>query len=260
MNELQVKSESKVSYELQEKVLVGGDLSKLNADERLSYLKNLCESLGLNPLSRPFEYILLNGKLTLYARKDCTEQLRKVNSIAIDSTEEQIVHDSIYIVKAHAIDREGRKDIARGAVNIAGLKGDALANAIMKAETKAKRRVTLSICGLGFMDESETDTITEKNITQHASVKKEDNGKLEVKNTLPETTVMDEKAIEEKYNYLCERIVSSKTMEKLKENFDEAKKFAKSVKRNDYMELFAQYKDAKKEELEIEKEAAHESL
>jgi hypothetical protein len=29
----------------------------------------------------------------------------------------------------------------------------------MKAETKSKRRVVLSICGLGFLDESELDTI-----------------------------------------------------------------------------------------------------
>jgi hypothetical protein len=40
-----------------------------------------------------------------------------------------------------------------------GLKGDALANALMKAETKSKRRVTLSICGLGMLDETEVDTI-----------------------------------------------------------------------------------------------------
>ena len=36
---------------------------------------------------------------------------------------------------------------------------NALANAIMKAETKAKRRVTLSICGLGMLDETELETI-----------------------------------------------------------------------------------------------------
>jgi hypothetical protein len=34
-----------------------------------------------------------------------------------------------------------------------------LANALMKAETKSKRRVTLSICGLGFLDETEADSI-----------------------------------------------------------------------------------------------------
>lgn len=32
----------------------------------------------------------------------------------------------------------------------------------MKAITKAKRRVTLSICGLGMLDESELETIKEK--------------------------------------------------------------------------------------------------
>ena len=40
---------------------------------------------------------------------------------------------------------------------------DDLANAFMKAETKAKRRVTLSICGLGILDETEIETI--KNVT-----------------------------------------------------------------------------------------------
>ena len=44
-------------------------------------------------------------------------------------------------------------------LSIGKLKGDVLCNAIMKAETKAKRRVTLSVCGLGFLDESEIETI-----------------------------------------------------------------------------------------------------
>ena len=35
------------------------------------------------------------------------------------------------------------------------LKGEVRANAILKAVTKAKRRATLSICGLGWLDESE---------------------------------------------------------------------------------------------------------
>jgi hypothetical protein len=42
---------------------------------------------------------------------------------------------------------------------VGNLKGDALANALMKAETKAKRRVTLSIAGLGWLDETELETI-----------------------------------------------------------------------------------------------------
>ena len=46
-----------------------------------------------------------------------------------------------------------------GAVSTAGLKGEALANSMMKATTKSKRRVTLSICGLGMLDETEIDSI-----------------------------------------------------------------------------------------------------
>jgi hypothetical protein len=39
------------------------------------------------------------------------------------------------------------------------LKGEELVNARLKAVTKAKRRVTLSICGLAFLDESEVETV-----------------------------------------------------------------------------------------------------
>ena len=50
-------------------------------------------------------------------------------------------------------------DLNQGAVSIAGLRGDALANAILKATTKAIRRVVLAHCGLGILDETETETI-----------------------------------------------------------------------------------------------------
>ncbi len=65
----------------------------------------------------------------------------------------------LYVVVARATTADGREDEAIGAVSVRGLSGDALANAIMKAETKAKRRVTLSIVGLGWTDESEVDSI-----------------------------------------------------------------------------------------------------
>lgn len=141
-----------------EKVVVQGDLSPLTAEQRVTYYKKVCESAGLNPFTKPFEYIVLNGKLTLYAKKDCTEQLRKLNGISIVSLEDKLV-DDIYIVTAKASTKDGRTDQAKGAVVIGHLKGEQKANAIMKAETKAKRRVTLSISGMGFCDESEVDSI-----------------------------------------------------------------------------------------------------
>lgn len=141
-----------------EQVVIKGDLSKLSDFERVNYYKMVCESLNLNPLTKPFDYILLNGKLTLYATKNCTEQLRKLNGVSIEGLDDKIV-DDLYIVKAKARDKTGRTDESTGAVNIGNLKGEAKANAIMKAETKAKRRVTLSISGLGWCDETEIDSI-----------------------------------------------------------------------------------------------------
>ena len=158
MSEIAHASGISVPAALQEKVLVGGDLSKLSSQERLTYIGAVCNSLGLNPLTRPFEYINLSGKLTLYARKDATEQLRSLRGISIEIVSREVVEDT-YVVTARAVDSSGRRDESIGAVSIGGLKGDAKANAIMKAETKAKRRVTLSISGLGLLDETEIETI-----------------------------------------------------------------------------------------------------
>lgn len=141
-----------------EKALIEGDLKALTPDQRLSFYKEVCDSVGLNPLTKPFEYITLNGKLTLYAKRDATDQLRKINKVSIKIKEVKTIND-IYVVIAEATDKDGREDSSTGAVNIKGLQGDNLANAFMKAETKAKRRVTLSVCGLGLLDESEVDSI-----------------------------------------------------------------------------------------------------
>lgn len=158
--EIALKKDVKDLHELSiiEQVVMQGDLSKLNPEQRVTYYNRVCESMGLNPYTRPFDYISLNGKLTLYAKKDATEQLRKVNGISIEELKGQIV-DDLYIVTAKAKTPNGRIDQATGAVTIGSLKGDAKANAIMKAETKAKRRVTLSICGMGWTDESEIESI-----------------------------------------------------------------------------------------------------
>ena len=135
-----------------------GDLSKLTPEDRLLYYAKVCESVGINPLTKPFDYLNLNGKLVLYANRNCTEQLRRVHQVSIKIAAREKV-DDLYVVSAQATDKTGRTDEAIGAVNLGGLKGEALANACMKAETKAKRRVTLSLCGLGMLDETETVTI-----------------------------------------------------------------------------------------------------
>lgn len=141
-----------------EQVLIDGDLSGLRPEERLQLYQRVCESLGLNPLTKPFSYIRLNNKLVLYALKDCTDQLRTIHGISITLPSREVI-EGVYVVTSHAQRVDGRHDESTGAVPVEGLKGEARANAMMKAETKAKRRVTLSICGLGMLDESEIGNI-----------------------------------------------------------------------------------------------------
>jgi hypothetical protein len=142
-----------------EKVIVGmGDLSELSASQRAEYYAAVCKSLGLNPMTKPFEYLTLNGKLRLYALRDCADQLRRLHGISIYIANREKMSD-IYVVTARAKDKTGCEDESTGAVPLGNLRGDALANALMKAETKAKRRVTLSIAGLGWLDETELETV-----------------------------------------------------------------------------------------------------
>ncbi len=181
MPEQRVIAAGTMSAETIERVLLQGDLQTLAPHQRLEYYRGLCQSLDLNPLTKPFEYLLLDKKLVLYAKKDCTEQLRAKRDISIKIVSRELVND-VYVVTAQAATPLGRTDESVGAVPLvkengswkSGSEGKRFfqsdgtyaplsppdrANAMMKAETKAKRRVTLSICGLGMLDESELDTV-----------------------------------------------------------------------------------------------------
>ena len=157
MNNVEVKN-SQVDIESIQKVLLGGDLSTLRPEQKIQYYQKVCEMVGLNPLTKPFDYIRLNGKEVLYANKGCAEQLRQMHKISLKiSSREKF--DDVYVITADATDDKGRTDSSTGAVTLKGLSGESLANAMMKAETKAKRRVTLSICGLNMLDETEVASI-----------------------------------------------------------------------------------------------------
>jgi hypothetical protein len=146
------------SVEAYEKALILGDLAGLKPEERINYYRAVCKSVGLNPLTKPFEYTLLNGKLLLYAKRDATDQLRKIHGVSVTSLSMKI-EDGIAVATCNVTDTEGRTDVSTGVLSVQGLKGVDLANALMKVETKAKRRATLSICGLGLLDETELETI-----------------------------------------------------------------------------------------------------
>jgi hypothetical protein len=151
-----------------ERVLLQGDLSRLSPKQKIDYYGAVCESVGLNPLTRPFDYLVLNGKEILYARREATEQLRRLYDVSVTITARELTED-IYVVTARATLPSGRTDENIGAVPVGTLKGEARANGMMKAETKAKRRVTLAICGLGILDESERDGLPDEDTPRRLS-------------------------------------------------------------------------------------------
>jgi hypothetical protein len=51
----------------------------LTEAQHLAYHQAVCQSLGLNPLSKPFECLTLDGKLRLYALRDCADPLRRLH-------------------------------------------------------------------------------------------------------------------------------------------------------------------------------------
>ena len=154
------------------KIIMENDLSKLSSGDRLFYVQKLCEETGLSAWLQPFQFIAFqNGKVSLYATKNCTDQLRDQRNVSIDDLDTKLV-DGYCIVTAKASMPDAyhpdgkRRDEDVGGVPMVDRYGNELTgenkmNALMKAVTKAKRRVTLSICQLGglLMDETEAESI-----------------------------------------------------------------------------------------------------
>lgn len=168
-----------------EQAMMIGDLSQMTPEVRVAYYIATCKSLGLNPLTKPFQALKTeSGEIHLYPDKGCAEQLRKRDGISLRILSREYIED-LYIVTVEATTPDGRTEQSEGVVSmvetlsewkegtrrnggtyrykqdilgpdgepiIKRLTGDASGRARMRAETKAKRRVTLAICGLGMPD------------------------------------------------------------------------------------------------------------
>src|SRR3990167_11218434 len=171
-----------LSPEIIEKIVTKGDLSGLSIQQKLAYLKYTCERLELNPAAQPFNLISFKQgnsyKEVLYCTKAGAEQITKNNKVShqiISEKEEK----GLYIVKARASLPDSRFVEDMGIVDISkGFSGGPpsnteLANLMLKAITKAKRRATLSLLGLGMMDETEAETLPENKVIDISPKKNE---------------------------------------------------------------------------------------
>ena len=152
-NELRTLDQNTIS-----KLVLNGDMKGLTDAQKVEYYSYRCQQAGLDPAAKPFDLLNLNGKLILYANAACTQQLTSNRKLSHQVTNRELV-DGIYCVFVRVTDSEGRSTENMGAVPIESLKGEAKANAMLKATTKAIRRAVLAHCGLGMMDETEEETI-----------------------------------------------------------------------------------------------------
>lgn len=141
-----------------ESLVTNGDCKRLTPAQKVAYYRARCDAAGLDYRAQPFQFINLQGREVLYALKAATDQLTGKHKIRTEITDQR-TEEGLRIVTVRAIAADGRATDEIGAVPIAGLKGEALANALMKASTKAKRRAVLALCGLGMLDETEVDSI-----------------------------------------------------------------------------------------------------
>lgn len=143
-------------------VVTKGDISQLDADARTRYYVQMCESLGLSAAAQPFAVLKLNGKEILYPTRGATDQLaaiHRLNREIIDGPKVIDVGGSKIVYAVCKVTHpNGRVETSTGMVPLPS-GADNICNAFLKTETKARRRGTLSILGLGMLDESELDTI-----------------------------------------------------------------------------------------------------
>lgn len=137
-----------------------GNLEALAPEERKEYYLALCQRLGLDPLTLPF-YILKTreGKVRLYLNRGGAEALRRVHNISLTVLQSE-VSGGLYRVVVEARLPDGRWEQAVGVADVRYKSGEELENAIYTAETKAKRRATISLLGLGALLLDETEVLS----------------------------------------------------------------------------------------------------
>lgn len=141
-------------------LLVGGDLAVLRPAAQTAYVAYQAKRIGLDPMSQPFLLLAVDGRVILYAKKECAEMLRAKHHVAVEVLRDELTPDTYTVfVRASVPDKDFPSGV-RFEDNCASspiltAKGKALADLKMKTFTKALRRATLAITGCGFSGEDD---------------------------------------------------------------------------------------------------------
>jgi hypothetical protein len=134
-------------------LVLDGDIKRLSAPQRVAFYVHSCRRLGIDPGAQPFQLINLSGKLVLYPRKECAQELTRIHRLSVAVLSREVDDEGIMTVCARAtrpdgsfVDDDGVVDLVAEGAKIGKT------NARMKCVTKAKRRAVLGACGLGGID------------------------------------------------------------------------------------------------------------
>lgn len=136
----------------------GRDTSSLRLDQKAAVLEGLARALGLNPLSQPVIFLKTQGREVVYVTKVGTDQIAsrlRLQRRTIHGPDVRKVHGKdLAFCQVEVTAPDGRSEMSTATLPITDPVND-----LMKVESKAKRRATLSIAGLGLLTEEEIETI-----------------------------------------------------------------------------------------------------
>ena len=175
-NAITVKTED--ANAIVRRIALSGNLKSLSEPERWQYYEAFCRHLGLEPTTRPFDVIDRDGKVNLYPNANCAAQLGERMRLSFPEYKTEVIADAVFVYRVLARDSEGREAWGTGAVPM-GRTPLEIASAIKKAETQAKRRVTLSMGGLGITDSDEMIDLGAQVVEQAEEAKRTRKSKAE---------------------------------------------------------------------------------
>lgn len=151
--------DSEASAAVARSLSTSGDYSSMTREEKAALYLSVSKALGLDPRMAPLAFITIDGREVLYANKGATDQLARVHRVTRTVTDGPKIITietaggrslALAYCQVEASLADGRRETDIGTVPVFDP-----ANAMMHAITKAKRRATLAILGLGMLDVAE---------------------------------------------------------------------------------------------------------
>lgn len=140
-----------------------GNTAKFTKEQKAELVMTISSHYGLNPALMPFNFINFQGQEKLYLTKVGCDQIAKNLNLTREIVSKDLDKETLILTITAKVSDKERSETASasiflGSYNTKGelvkLKGNDLANSLMKCESKAKRRATLAFIGFQFEEDS----------------------------------------------------------------------------------------------------------